>query len=259
MNTEKLQVVFNDGQTDLTVREGKAIDLLPLKAPVKINISGIINAPLLFLEKRFDILNNCRNQYPGNECEENQLEPTRCHVIVEREGYKITLVTNENNEYSTGKVEGKLEQHPLFEKFGINTGYQWAPNDLAKFFKMHRAFFASSDENMDLVSKLSAFKGKVNAVIENTKDQNGSFADNFSGAVESNVPGTFKLKMPFFKGYPKEEFEVEFYASVNGRDFTLELVSPAAKQAYDEARDEIFDGVIKGIAEVAPIIPIIEK
>ena len=104
MNTEKLQVVFNDGQTDLTVREGKAIDLLPLKAPVKINISGIINAPLLFLEKRFDILNNCRNQYPGNECEENQLEPTRCHVIVEREGYKITLVTNENNEYTTGKV-----------------------------------------------------------------------------------------------------------------------------------------------------------
>ena len=95
---ENKKVVVNlpQGTTkaEITVREGAAYRVLDPKPPVKIDLSGVIGAPVEFLEKRLS--------------EADQIDPKRCHVLVDREKVCITLVTNENDEYTTGRVVGRL-------------------------------------------------------------------------------------------------------------------------------------------------------
>lgn len=85
-----------------------------------------------------------------------------------------------------------------------------------------------------LVSTLKNFKAKVNQDIERSKEENGSKTDNYSQVVDSNLPKSFKLNIPLFKGFACEEIEVEIYADVDGRDVSLSLVSAGANEAIEE-------------------------
>ena len=203
---ENKKVVVNlpQGTTkaEITVREGAAYRVLDPKPPRKNRPSGVIGAPVEFLEKRLS--------------EADQIDPKRCHVLVDREKVCITLVTNENDEYTTGRVVGRLSQHPKFSEFGINAGKGWEPNELGQFFKMNRAFFPDKTANMKLVTELKNFEATVNSKVEKQKSEKGDFKDNYSGVVMSNLPEAFTLQIPIFKGMPAETIEVEFYASVNG-------------------------------------------
>lgn len=246
MENEKLQIVMGpSGKADIIIREVEEVNELPVLAPLKINICGVIGSPVEFLTKRIS--------------ETDQIDQKRCHVIVIRELLSITLVINEHDEYLSGIIKGQLEHHPKFKEFGINSGRNWEANELGQFCKMNRAFFIGKAENMDLVTKLKNFEAKVHSVIEKQKAETGDFKDNYSGIVTSNLPGAFKLKIPLFKGRPSEEIEVEFYASVNGRTVALQLYSPGASQAIEELRDQVIDDQITKIREIAPDIAIIEQ
>lgn len=59
--------------------------------------------------------------------------------------------------------------------------------------------------------------------------------------------------------FTKLAIEVEFYASVNGRDVTLQLVSPGACQLLEDLRDRIIDEQVTRIRELAPEMAIIEQ
>jgi len=247
MKNETLQVVFPDGQSkaELIIREGSAVADLPIKAPVKIGITGVIGAPVEFLRKRIS--------------EIDQINQKKCHVIIDREKISITLITSEDNEYLSGTVVGILTQHPKFIEFGINAKKNWEPNELGQFFKMNRAFFPDKSSNMSLVTELKNFEATVNSKIEKQKSEKGDFKDNFSGVVSSNVPGLFILRIPIFKGVPAEDLEVEFYASVDGRDVRLQLYSPGANTALEDLRDKVIEEQIELIRTIAPEIAIIEK
>jgi len=120
MENEKLQVVLHEGQTELVIREGKAKNILDVKPPVKIALVGVIGAPTEFLERRFP-----HNKTAAYAVEpiiiEQHFDPTRLHVLVNREDVKITLVIDEHDEYKRGTVIGSLELHPKFVEFGINS------------------------------------------------------------------------------------------------------------------------------------------
>ena len=242
---KKIVVNLPEGVTELTMREGAAMKLLDPKPPVKIDLAGVIGAPVEFLSKRVSAA--------------DQINPKRCHVLVDREKVSITLITAENDEYETGKVVGKLSQHPKFAEFGINSGKGWEPNELGQFFKMNRAFFPDKAANMKLVTDLKNFEANVATKIEWQKSEKGDFKDNYSGVVMSNLPEAFTLQIPIFKGMPAETIEVEFYASVNGRDVTLQLVSPGACQLLEDLRDRIIDVQVARIRELSPEIAIIEQ
>jgi hypothetical protein len=245
MEKEKFQIVLGpSGKADVTIREVEDANELPVLAPVKIALIGVIGAPVEFLTKRLGT---------------DQINEKLCHVIVDREELTIILVTNEPDPYLSGSVTGKLELHPKFKQFGINSGKGWDANDLGQFCKMNRAFFLDKSENMDLVTKLKNFEAKVNTVIEKQKSETGDFKDNYSGVVTSNLPGAFKLKMPLFKGRPAEEIEIEFAASVSGRTVSLQLYSPGANHAVEELRDKVIDEQVGKIRDMAPDIAIIEK
>lgn len=249
MESEDKKVVVNlpEGAStaELIIREGSAPQVLDPKPPVKINLQGVIGTPVEFLTQRSK--------------ESDQFNEKRAHVIVERENVEITLVFNENDEYTRGKVSGKLSYHPKFVEFGINAAKGWTPNKLGEFFKMNRTFFPDREKNMELVSKLKNFDATVSSKIEQERNENGSFKDNYGAVVQSNLPDAFTVKIPIFKGTPAETLEVEIYASVDGRDVTLSLVSPSALQILEEQRDKVIDEQVKLIRQLCPGIVIVEK
>lgn len=232
-------------KAEVVLRKVTSVNELPVRAPVKIDIVGTLNAPYEFLSKRID--------------QTDQINQKKCLVIVDRDTMDITLVTNEDDEYKRGKVLGSLEVHPKLVAFGINGPKEWEPNELGQFFKMNRAYFTDKTKNMELVTILKNFQAKIESKIEKQKADDGKFADSFSGVVSSNLPDGFKVNLPIFKGSKPEEFEVEFYSKVNGRTIFLQLVSPGAQEVMDNVKDNAIDDQIKKIRELAPDIAIIEQ
>ena len=98
MQNEKMFINLAPGQNEIILREGAAPKVLDPKAPVKINIEGIITAPCEFLNKRINT---------------GQFEQKDCHIIVNREEIKISLVVNESDEYKRGVVVGKLRDFDI--------------------------------------------------------------------------------------------------------------------------------------------------
>ncbi len=165
-------------KAEVILRKVTSVNELPIKAPVKTDIVGTLNAPLEFLSKRID--------------QPDQINQKKCLIIVDRDTMDITLITNEDDEYKRGKVLGSLEIHPKLTAFGINGPREWEPNELGQFFKMNRAYFTEKAKNMELVSTLKNFVAKIESKIEKQKADDGKFADSFSGVVSSNLPDKFR-------------------------------------------------------------------
>lgn len=245
MQNEKFQVNLapNMAKAELVIREGAAPKELEPKAPVKTDLSGVIGAVVEYLAKRINT---------------GQFEQKNCHILVNRDKVEITLITNEADEYTRGKVVGKLAYNPKFVEFGINSGKVWTPTELGLFIKMNRAFFADRMENMKLVSSLMNFTADVNNKIDRAVKENGNRTDNFAQVVNSNLPESFTVQMPIFKGLPSESIEVETFAQVNGREVSFVLLSPGAQATLEDLRDKVLDDELVKIQEVAPDIAIIE-
>lgn len=244
MTESKLNVVvpkdYNGTPIEVVLREGDAPEALNPKEPERVVINGTIDAPFRWLEKRVELINQ-----------------KETNIIVNRDKMGIALTIDETNYYQT-EINGILQASKEMQEFGINTEKKWEPIKLSQFFKMHRAFFKDKSENMSLVSTLKNFKAKVNQDIERSKEENGNRTDNYSQVVDSNLPKSFKLNVPLFKGFANEEIEVEIYADVDGRDVSLSLVSAGANEAIEEYKNKVIDEQLDAIRAIAPDIVIIE-
>lgn len=244
MSENKLNLVvpkdYNGAPIEVVLREGTAPKALDPKAPIPVNITGTIDSPLRWLEKRVELM-----------------DQKRANITVSRDNMKISLVDKETDYYNNG-ITGVLQPSKEMVEFGINTEKLWEPIKLSKFLKMHRAFFTDKSQNMMLVSTLKNFKAKVNQDIERSKEENGSKVDNYSQVVDSNLPKSFKLNIPLFKGFACEEIEVEIYADVDGRDVSLSLVSAGANEAIEEYKNKVIKEQLDAIRQIAPDIVIIE-
>lgn len=237
---ESLHIKFEGNAPDeLTIRSGKAPDLLPLKEPVIINMSGVLNSPLRWLEKRHE-----------------DFDAKVCHVVYNREKMTITLVQNEANYYRT-IVSGTLNLHPMFVKFGINSDKKMTHYDMAAFFKMHRHAFESQQVGMGLVTLLRNFKAKIDRDIESSDDKRGNARELRAQAVSHNLPESFKLNIPIFRGMEREVFAVE--VEVDADDLSCKLISPDASDLMEYYRDRQIDEVLDAIREITPDIAIIEQ
>ncbi len=244
MSENKLNVIvpkdYNGAPIEVVLREGKAPVALDPKEPERVVINGTIDAPIRWLEKRVELINQ-----------------KATNIIVNRDKMRMALTIDETSYYQT-EINGILQASKEMQEFGINVEKKWEPIKLSKFIKMHRAFFTDKSQNMMLVSTLKNFKAKVNQDIERSKEENGSKVDNYSQVVDSNLPKSFKLNIPLFKGFACEEIEVEIYADVDGRDVSLSLVSAGANEAIEEYKNKVIDEQLDVIRQIAPDIVIIE-
>lgn len=244
---EKIQINLAPGQERMTIvnLEGKAPAQLDEKAPIKCDIKGTISAVRKYLEKRVSV---------------GQFQQKDCHILVNREAGTIRLVFNESDYYNRGEVSGALIINPKIAEFGINDPTNvWKPAELGIFFKMNRTYFTDRDENMKLVSDLMNFTANVNSTINRSVNQNGSSADEFSQAVNSNLPEVFKVKMPILKGGDPWEFDVETFAKISGKEVALVLISPDAAALIEDAKSQTIEKELTAIAEIAPDIAVIDE
>ncbi len=244
-DASKINITLADGtsQAEVVLRYGEAPKQLEPKEPLKIQIDGVLSSPREFLAKRKDT---------------GQFDINRCRLIVDRSQVKIMLIINEHDYYNIGEIIGNLSFHPKFLEFGINSGKRWSPAELGMFLKMNRTFFKDKTENMKLVTELMNFTATVNNKIERAVKENGSNTDNFAQVVNSNLPTSFKIYMPIFKGGIYEDIEIETFAHVDGRDVSFVLLSPGANQTLETTRDSAIDKELEAIKKISPNLVIIE-
>ena len=232
MEEIKLNVQSKEGE--LIIRKGEA---LPLEAIQGINISGQIDTVARYLKQRKD-----------------EITPKKCHILVNRDNYEISLKVNED--YETGSnISGAILLDSKFKEFGINTGKSWTTFELSDFIKMNRAFFQKSDEAAKLVLSLRKFKAKVDKDIENANDNKGNYSILKRQKVESNLPDNFKVNLPIFKGKDPEVIELE--VNIDAENFNCTLISPQAKEIEQTTVNRYIDDQIKEIEEISPDIVII--
>ena len=256
MNAENLNINFAQGEAvkEIIIREtNKVNEPLPILEPKKVDIIGTISAPYAFLEKRY----NAPMDDNSEMC--TQIDHARTHIIVDRDNLKMILVCNETDARNEMTITGKIELSRQFKAFGVNMDdVSFEPEQLANFFRINRSYFKERNENMALVSNLKAFRAKIETEVEREKKDNGSVTDVYKKVVNSNLPASFKVCIPIYKGAEPEEIEIEVIATVNGRDVSLELISPDAQSIVEEVRDKLIDEQLDKIREFAPEIPIIE-
>jgi len=245
MNSEKMQFYLAPGAStaEIIIREGSAPKPLEPKAPLQNHLKGVIGCVAEYLSKRID---------------SDQFTQKDSHIIVDRDKVQITLVINEHDAYLREEITGKLSYHPKFVEFGINSGKAWTPTELGLFIKMNRSFFADRKTNMELVTTLMNFTATVNNKIERAVAENGNRTDNFAQVVNSNLPESFTVQMPIFKGMQPETIEIETFAQVNGRDVAFVLLSPGAQATLEDLRDSVIDTQLEVIRDIAPDIAVIE-
>ncbi len=239
---QPIVVHLPEGQNTLTILQGAAPAQLDQQAPVKIDIKGVIYAPLNFLEKRV-----------------KDIDQHKAHIIVCRDKLQILLVINENDAYTRGSVLGKLSFSDIFIKLGINSGKAWIPEQLGQFLKLNRSFFVDRNENMKVVSALKSFTAKVDQDVQRETNEKGDRTFKFKQAVDSNIPESFKLRIPIFSGGAMEEIEVETYATIDGTDVMIHLQSAGANDVVEVTKANAINDVIERIRDIAPEIAIIEQ
>lgn len=230
--------------TEMNIEDGKDIvirfgDALPLQEPKYVSIHGTIDAPARWVEKRKD-----------------DIVSADAHVLVDRDRMTITLNTDENSAYMD-QIVGTLTLSTEMQEFGINTGEYMSCFDMADRIKQLRTYFETQQEAMKLVTELRRFKAKIDKELELSDDKRGNQTIMRAQTVESNLPKSFKVNMPIFKGTEKRTFEVE--VEINPNDLSCTLVSPDTHDIVVQERDSQMDGVLVRIAEAAPNIVIIEQ
>ena len=237
LNEELARQIMGDGATkEFIIRKGEA---LPVHEQEQVIIKGNIDSPARWLKKRIDTI-----------------EQKKAHVLVEREEMHIELNIDETNHFFT-QVNGTLTLSIEMQAFGINTGEYIGAFDMADRIKKYRSYFESHTAAMQLVSERRNFKAKVDKEIEASDDKRGNARFLRSQIVESNLPKSFKIEIPIFKGQPKKIIEVE--VEINPDNLSCTLVSPEANDTVLKERDDLIDGVIKDIETTAPEIVIIER
>jgi hypothetical protein len=243
MKTDVININGLSGN-EIIFREGKARDEF---IPKPMSITGIIDAPLRYIEKQkssFARFNSSPASIVYN-----------AWITVNREAMNIILCIDPKGE-APDTILGELEYHEDFIKFGINSGEESTTTALAELFKMNRSCFKERETAMKLVKELRSFKAKVDKEIEKTSDDRANYTLHKSQAVDSNIPESFYLNVPIFKGQSARAIQVEI--NINADSLNCSLISPEANDYIAAEKNTIIDEQIKKIQEITPELVIIE-
>lgn len=153
-------------------------------------------------------------------------------------------------------LDSSIIINPDLEAFEINKGKKYSSFQLADFIKMNRHLFESKSVAMELVSTLKNIKASVNRAIEANKDDRGNRRALIDQVVQSNIPESFNIELPIFKGQPKAIVPVEI---VLDEDLECMLISPDLKQIVAEESERLIGGEIEKIRELHPQLRIYQE
>ena len=235
MENQKINILVHEKVQELVIREGEALEVFNPKSVI---ISGTIDAPLRFLLSRI---------------EQVKLIVKSCHVLADFERGSIILEIDESSPFIT-RVTGELTENKDITEFNINNGKYYVPEDLSEFLKKRKHLFQSSESYISVFTALRTFEAKVNQELKSVKDDTGNYEQKKKQIVEHNVPRSFKIELPIFKGMPNVLIEVE--CSLN-KNLEVTLYSAELIQMSSQLKTDYINDVLNGIKELAPEIAII--
>lgn len=234
---EAIKNTINSGVSrDLNIRTGKLLDP---REPERLYIDGNIDSVRRWIEKRKHMINS-----------------DKAVITVMRDALTIKLDEDPNNYYST-TINAELELSTEMKKLGINDGKYMTCFEMADRIKRLRSYFENRQQAMELVTTLRNFKAKVEKEVEASDDKRGNRREMLSQAVDSNLPKSFNVVVPIFKGQEKQTLEVE--VEINASDLTCTLVSPSVDDAMTEQANAIIDCELAQIESLYKEIVVIEQ
>ena len=198
------------------------------REPKQVIINGTIDAVAAFVGARAD-----------------EILSKPSYVLASIDKGEIALVVDESSYFRT-EVRGKLELHPDYTKWGINTDKEYSSLDLAHFIKMNRFMLPSTTKAMELVSVFQTLKAKVQKEVELSDDKRGNKTNLQSQVVlNMSIPQGFTLEVSLFKGFPKTKIEVEI--AINADTLYIQLVSPDANDVINTSKEMIIHDNLNAI------------
>lgn len=202
---------------ELIYRTGTAEPIEPL--PVMERIEGDINTISSFIKKRYP----CPSSPEGLGLQ--FVDKDRVIVTVDRE--KFSILVELDPEHPRGaSIFGQLSLAPELVKFNINTGKSWSREDLVKLIRFNKMFFGNRDQADALEQAYMAFRAEVYANIAKTNDNRGNVESGYKKSVTTNIPESFVLNIPIFKGQDRRQIRVDIIieATDSSARFFLESV-----------------------------------
>lgn len=216
---EKIEVKLNENQTQLVILEGKALEEL---RNLQIKTHGNILSPAKFHAIR-----------PGI--------PVKSLVTFSRSKMEIHFEADPENPLSA-KVSGQLLLNDDLKKFEINSqSKMWGLQELAKFLKMNKTFFADKEKADTLIASLLSFKATITSDLEKANDGRGNSKDLVDRKTNSNMPTDFTLSLPVFVGGDIKTFRVEIGIDSTDSSAKFWLESSELQDIIITDRDKIID------------------
>jgi len=236
-----------------TTKENLNINVEPSKDGVFTILHGSAPAPVNF--SRVQI--NGHIDSAGNYLEKRSPNLQNTHIEIDRDNMIIQLIESPQFRDSSIVVIGSLTLSEDFKKWSINSGEGCTAKQLSEFIKMNRASFVDKSIAMKLSKELQEIKIKTEKELEKTDNNRGDYKVVIAQKIISNnIPESFKLSVPIFKGTPAVDFEVEIYISPDS--FNCSLISPEANDIVAQVRNQIIDDEKNRIETMSDIL-IIEK
>ncbi len=233
MEQEKFDINVQSKDGEVVIRHGEA---MPLREPNPIDIRGTLLTVREYLAKR-------------------NVDFKDSVLYVNKETGFLKLLLNQTSPYYGG-VMGQVFTDSRIQQWHINDdNVNWTTQGLATFMKKHIHHFFDKNEGRKLISDLMQFEGKVEKEIQDHNDQKGNVKYKYAQAVEHNLPGSFWLSIPLFKGQGKQKFEVEII--VDPKDYSCSLISNELYEMADGYIESQIDNELSHIAETYPLLPIV--
>lgn len=184
------------------------------------------------------------------------IDPKGSYLMVDRDKMKIEFITDERNHFKN-ELTGGLSFHPIYLLFDINGCNFITAQQLGDKIKMNRFYFENKTEAMTLNTTLRNFVAKVDKEVEQKSSSNGDRRQLRAQTVQTNLPPSFHLVIPIFKGQKALKLQVEI--EINPDDLTCRLVSPEAAEEAENVKNTAIDAVINRVQAVLPGIAVLEK
>lgn len=228
---EKNQLVITPAGPEVTIREGKALEL---HHPLPIKIKGTIGSVREFLSKR-----KC-----GKDGDLQTVEKDLAIIQVDEEGMTIFLALHGNHPHGT-EITGVLAHSKELKEFFINETKTFTREELIKILRFSRLLFEDAGKHETLLTAYQKFDVQSHIKMSQESDTRGNKAMTFNKELKTNLPTEFILNLPVFKGEPKETFRVEICMDSTDASIRFWFESVELKELIDTRKKEIFERELK--------------
>jgi hypothetical protein len=251
----EIGVLQNENNPEVIVRTGTASELKP---PNKIVIIGDIASVKSFIDKRKLVKSEAASAEPGTTLEMCKVDKYSCNlqmihtdlaiITTDKKAKTIKLEVDPQDAFGV-TVTGILEDSEEIKQFCINQNKMFNREELVKLLRFARMQFSNVDVHDTVLKAYQKFNVQAHVQLQQENDTRGNRTNNLQKTVETNLPDSFVLNIPIFKGQQNETFRVDICIDVTDASAKFWFESVELHELTQKRIDEIFAEQLKGCTD----------